>query len=209
MYDGIVSSHLRFRLGLPGRFYQIHDTTSFTSFLGDLPEAGQRPDSDQVRFRRIHNELREILPQLIHREFTRADLSRRFCRTLFERMGYSAEAVTVQEGSGEAGSDIVVTVGDPLLLPEFRVGVQVFSYEGVVEKGALQKKLKQLLGGWEKNDLDCGVLLTTGHCNEAASAELADHNKEHPAQLVRLIEGNDLADLFLKHYPPSAFQEFI
>ena len=47
------------------------------------------------------------VPDALHREFGRADLSRLFCAELFERMGYSSE---VQEGPAEAGSDVVVTL---------------------------------------------------------------------------------------------------
>ena len=50
-------------------------------------------------------------------------------------MGYSVDSVAVQEGPAEAGSDVVVTVGDPLLPDriEFQIGVQVFSSKGTVE----------------------------------------------------------------------------
>ena len=200
MRDEIVPSHLHFRLGLQGVFYRIHDTSSFVSFLEELPQAGQRQASARASVRRIHNALREKLPEAIHHQFARTDLSRRFCPELFERMGYSSQ---VQEGPAEAGSDIVLTIDNPLLPCEFRVGVQVFSYEGSVEEWALQGKLDQLLGGWEDNSLDYGVLLTTGHCTEDASAALDDHNAKHPKRLVRLIQGNDLADLFLTYFPPS------
>ena len=166
MYDEIVPSQLRHRLGCPGRFSQVWDTSSLFIFLEGLPEAGRQQDgSNRASVRRIHNELRRNLPEALHREFSRADLSRRFCSELFERMGYSSE---VQEGPGEAGSDVVVTVGNPLLPDEFRIGVQAFAYEGIVQEGALKPKLKQLLGGWAENSLDYGVLLTTGCCSEAS-----------------------------------------
>ena len=184
------------------RISQVYDTSSFFGFLEDLPNRGQLQDgSNRASLRRIHNGLRENLPDALRREFGRADLSRRFCPDLFERMGYSAE---VQEGPAEAGSDVVVTVGNPLLPDDgFRIGVQAFAYEETVEEWALQDKLEQLLGGWEDNSLDYGVLLTTGRCSEAAVAALHKHNKEKPDRLVRLIEGDELADLFLKHFPPG------
>ena len=202
MYDEIVPSQLRQRLGRPGRISQVYDTSSFFGFLEDLPNRGQLQDgSNRASLRRIHNGLRENLPDALRREFGRADLSRRFCPDLFERMGYSAE---VQEGPAEAGSDVVVTVVNPLLPDDgFRIGVQAFAYEETVEEWALQDKLEQLLGGWEDNSLDYGVLLTTGRCSEAAVAALHKHNKEKPDRLVRLIEGDELADLFLKHFPPG------
>ena len=202
MYDEIVPAQLRQRLGRPGRFSQVHDPSSFSSFLEDLPNRGQLQDgSIRASLRRIHNGLRKNLPDELRKEFGRADLSRRFCSDLFERMGYSAE---VQEGPAEAGSDVVVTVGNPFLPDDgFQIGVQVFAYEGTVEEWSLQEKLEQLLRGWEKNSLDYGVLLTTGCCSEAAVTALHKHNKEKPDRLVRLIEGDELADLFLKHFPPD------
>ena len=210
MYDAIVPSQLRHRLGRPGRFSQVYDTAPLFRFLEDLPGQDDcKTTSNQMSemsLQRIHNELRGKLPEALHREFSRADLSRQFCRVLFDRMGYTTD---VQEGRYEAGSDIVVTVGNPLLPDELRIGVQVFSYEGDVQKSALQRKLDQLLGGWETNSLNYGVLLTTGRCSEAAVAALRDHNrveslkKENLKRLVRLIGGNDLADLFLQHFPPG------
>ena len=206
MYDKIVTSQLRHRLGRPGRLSQVYDTSSFSIFLEHLHNHNQgqpQDDSNLASLQRIHNELRGILPDAVRREFSRADLSRRFCPDLFERMGYSAE---VQEGPAEAGSDVVVTVGNPFLPDDgFRIGVQVFAYEGTVEEWALHDKLEQLCGGWEDNSLDYGVLLTTGRCSEAAVAALHKHNKEKPDRLVRLIEGDELADLFLKHFPPGDF----
>ena len=204
MYDEIVPSQLRHRLGRPGRLSQVYDAAPLFRFLKDLPNQGQlQGDSNQMSemsLQRIHNELRGKLPEALHREFSRTDLSRQFCRVLFDRMGYTTD---VQEGPYEAGSDVVVTVDNPLLPGEFRIGVQVFSYEGDVQESALQPKLDQLLRGWETNSLNYGVLLTTGRCSEAAVAALRNHNKEKPDRRVRLIEGDDLADLFLKHFPPG------
>ena len=208
MYDEIVPSQLRHRLGRPGRFSQVYDTAPLDICLKDLSNQGQlQDDSNQISemsLQRIHNDLREKLPKALHREFSRADLSRQFCRVLFDRMGYTTE-VHVQEGPYEAGSDVVVTVDNPLLPGEFRIGVQVFSYEGDVQESDLQTKLEQLLLGWETNALDYGVLLTTGRCSKAALAALCHHNKEHSKRRVRLIDGDDLADLFLKHFPPDDF----
>lgn len=204
MYDEIVPSQLRQRLGRPGRFSEVYDTSALFIFLDHLPEQGRlQDDSNRASVNRIHDGLREKLPEAIHREFSRADLSRRFCAELFERMGYRPEKVKMQEGPAEAGSDVVVDVNHPLLPDEFRIGVQVFSFEGTVEEWALQRKLKQLLWGWEENSLDYGILLTTGRCSETAKTALRNHNKKNPDRLVRLIEGDELADLFLKHFPPT------
>lgn len=116
-------------------------------------------------------------------------------------MGYNHE---VQEGRGEAGADIVVEVGNPLLPDEgFRVGVQAFAYGGNVREGSLERKLNQLLEGWETNDLDYGVLLTTGIPTGEALEVLVSHNEENPDRHVKLIDGDALADLFLQHFPPA------
>ena len=203
-YDEIVSSQLRQRLGKPGRFSKAHDTKPFFAFLQDLSKAGHRQDgSNQAILNRIHDELRKILPAALRTEFSGADLSRRFCRDLFERMGYSSD---VQEGPTEAGSDVVVTIGSPLLPNEveFQLGVQVFAYDGTVEADALQSKLDQLLRGWEDNDLNYGALLTTGHCSAKAKEVLQNHNRNNKERLVHLIEGDDIADLFLQYFPPAS-----
>lgn len=203
MYDEIVSAQLRNSLGRPGRFYEPTDPAPFLTFLDELPEAGRlQDDSNRASLRRIHNELRKELPDAIRREFANADLSRKFCPVLFERMGYS---VVVQECPAEAGTDVVVTIGSPLLLSdvEIRIGVQVFAWEGTVDEEGLKAKLEQLLAGWEENGLCYGALLTTGRCSEAAQKAVRRHNKEVPDRLVRLIDGEDLAELFLQHFPPG------
>ena len=201
MYDEIVPSQLRYRLGRPGRFSQVYDTTALSLFLNALPLQGQiQDDSATTGVKRIHTELRQKVPNALRREFSQADLSRRFCAELFERMGYSPE---VQEGPGEAGSDVIVTIGNPLLPAEFRIGVQAFAYEEPVEEPALKGKLTQLLNGWKRNSLDYGVLLTTGRCGEAVRNVLRHHNTKNPDRQVTLIDGEDLADLFLQHFPPE------
>ena len=202
-YDEIVPSKLRYRLGVPGRFSEISDLNPLFTFLRDIPEAGRiQDDSNRASVRKIHNELRKKLPDALHREFSRADLSRKLCPDLFERMGYS---FVVQEGPADAGSDVVVTVGDPLLPDsvEFQIGVQVFSAEGTVKESYFQSKLDQLLQGWDDNHLDYGALLTTGRCSKEARELLRKHNQNTPKRLVRLIDGDELADLFLQYFPPG------
>ena len=160
MYDEIVPSQLRHRLGRPGRFSQVYDTAPLFRFLKDLPCQGQlQGDSNQMSemsLQRIHGGLRKGLADALYSEFGRADLPRQFCRELFERMGYTPD---VQEGPYEAGSDVVVTVPDRLLPEEveIRIGIQVFSYVGEVQESDLQSKLDQLLRGWETNSLNYGV----------------------------------------------------
>ncbi len=202
MYDEIVLSSLRRRMGKPRRLSVVNDTGPLKILLDSLSEAGQIQDgTNRVSIGRIHTKLREGLPDVIRQEFSGADFSRQFCSRLFERMDYDHD---VQEGRGEAGSDIVVTVGAPLLPDKgFRVGVQAFAYEGDVYGESLEGKLSQLLEGWEANKLDYGVLLTTGIPTDEAWAILDSHNKENPQRHVKLIDGNMLADLFLQHFPPA------
>ena len=200
-YDEIVPAQLRYRIGRPGRFSRIYDTTALDLFLNALPLQGQIQDgSIMARVTRIHGELQQVVPSSLLREFSQADLSRRLCPELFERMGYSSE---VQEGPNEAGSDVIVIVGSPLLATELRIGVQAFAYEGTVGRQELQEKLEQLLRGWETNGLDYGVLLTTGICDEDTRNILQCHNANNPSLQVTLIDGECLADLFLQHFPPQ------
>ena len=206
LYDEIVPSQLRHRLGVQGRFSQVNNTEPFFDFLRSLPEAGRQHDLNQISMmslQRLHSVIRRGLADSLHVEFSRADLSRLFCRDLLHRMGYTP---VVQEGPNEAGSDIVVTVHDRLLPEEIeiRIGIQIFSYVGEIQETDLQYKLDQLLGGWEINELDYGVLLTTGHCSKTAKGALIRHNNDNPNRLVRLIDGDILADLFLEYFPPNA-----
>ena len=151
MRDEIVSAQLRHRLGRPGRFSRVYDTTPFYRVLEDIENAGQRQETAPLgcKCRGYTGTSEETFHDALRREFGRADLSRVFCAELFERMGYSSN---VQEGPAEHGSDIVVTVGDPLLPDKgVQIGVQAFSYEDPVDAPALQEKLEQLLAGWEEN----------------------------------------------------------
>ena len=200
MYDKIVPSTLKYRLGRPGRFSQVHDRKTFFDFLEDLPEAGQQQDgSISAIVKRIYGDLEKSLPKMLKREFARHDLSRKLCPKLFERMGYACD---VQEGPYEAGSDLVVTVNSPLLPGDgFTVGVQAFAFEGDVAEASLKRKLDQLLEGWETNSLDSGVLLTTGDCGPAAEKLIEEHNEDNPDRPVHLIGGEELAELFLQHFP--------
>lgn len=203
MNDKIVRPALKYRLGRPGRFSQVHNSKPFFDFLEDLPEAGQQQDgSISENIKRIYSDLGKSLPEMLKQEFPRHDLSRKLCPKLFERMGY---ACVVQEGRYEAGSDLVVTVHSPLLPGNgVTVGVQVFAYEGDVAEGPLKGKLEQLLKGWEANSLDSGVLLTTGNCVPAAEGLIEKYNEDNPDWPVHLIDGDELAELFLQHFPPES-----
>lgn len=202
MYDKIVPSTLRYRLGKQGRFSRVNDSEPFFGVLEALPEAGQQQDgSISAIIKRIYRNLGKPLPGMLKQEFAQHDLSRKFCSKLFERMGY---ACVVQEGRYEAGSDLVVTVNSPLLPGNgFTVGVQAFAFEGDVAEASLKTKLDQLLEGWEINSLDSGVLLTTGDCGPAAEKLIDKHNEDNPDRPVRLIGGEKLAELFLQHFPPG------
>lgn len=180
----------------------MYQTGPFWKFLDNIDEAGTPEDpSNHEREKRIYKELYGPLSDELYNEYSRTDLSRRFCHELFDRMGYTFE---VQEGPAEAGSDVLVTVGNWLLGEEitFKVGVQVFAYSGNITEATLESKLNQLLKGWGINDLDFGALLTTGHCNNEARELLRRHNHDNPEKKVRLIEGNELAACFLKYFPP-------
>lgn len=111
-------------------------------------------------------------------------------------MGYS---VDVQEGRYERGSDLVVTVGSPLLPEEATslVGVQVASFSGKVSGHNLQKKVDQLINRGEANELDFGVILTTGQCEEEALDRIEAHNSESERK-IKVIDGKPLAGLFLR-----------
>ena len=95
-----------------------------------------------------------------------------------------------------------VTVSSQLLPEdvEFRVGVQVFSYKGNVAASSLEAKLNQLLSGWDENELDYGLLLTTGNCGEDAKRVLREHPDKR-SEKIRLVEGDQLADFFLRYFP--------
>lgn len=199
MHDPIVLSELRYRLGRPGRFSEIYGTQSFMSLLDDLPRAGQGADSsNQVRRRRIVDELSKDIPELIRKEFSQHDFSKRFCRELFDRMGLHYEVI---EGPREKGSDIIVTVQYPLLPDESKtIGVQAFAYKETIDADDLREKLTQLLSGWLDHALDYGVLLTTGNCASEGHDIIKSHNEEHTDRPVTLIDGPPLSDLFLRYF---------
>ncbi len=105
-----------------------------------------------------------------------------------------------QEGAYENGSDIVVTIQNVVLPEEIRVGVQVFAYEDEIELGEFTRKLDQLIGGWEKNSLDFGLLMTTVVCKPECWKRLERHNHENPARRVKLIDGSQLAQFFVQYF---------
>lgn len=197
--DAIVPPTIRTKLGLPGRLNRMHGLTGeFEQLLDHLEHKGiPEGEENDVRIGRIAERFHRDLPELLQKEFPNHDLSRRLCTELFDAMGYGVE---LQEGPGEHGSDLVVTIGSPLL-PESatsQVGVQVASYEDEVSKSTINRKLDQLLEGWDVNQLDYGVIFTTGEATDAAFDRIEDHN-ESDDRPVKLLDGRDVADLFLRH----------
>jgi len=195
--DAVVPPIIRSRLGLQGRFFCLYDMKELEVLLSRLKEVGKQEIGADARFERIIRELHKHVPKLVHHEFPQHDLSRKFCKELFGRIGYPFE---IQEGSGEKGSDIVVSISNPLLSDEFRVGIQVFSYTGPVSTSEVKRKLAQLLEGWEDNALDYGVLLTTGELSREDRKGLEEHNRANPTRKVKAIDGEQFADLFLQNF---------
>jgi hypothetical protein len=196
-YDEIVPPRIRNKLGLQGRFYELYDIDLLRGLLGQIASSGRIDRGTAVpRIKRIFDSIAHTVSELIQQEFPRHDFSRIFLKELFEAMGYS---VLLQEGPSEHGADLVVTVGDELLPRQFTVGVQAFSYEGEISISALRSKLKQLHGGWEKNHLDFGVLITTGRCREGKKI-IEESNKAKPERLVRLIDSEQLASILINHF---------
>lgn len=195
-YDTIVHPRLRKKLGLQGRFYTIYDTDLLKILIEQSDKAGAVEDWNPAK--RVGHILGSIAPQvavLLQREFPRHDLSR-FCDELFSSMGYSSK---LQEGPGEQGSDLVVVVGNELLPRTFTIGVQCFSWEGSASQTELKRKLKQLLDGWDRNQLDYGVLLTTASCDLECHKLISTHNSDHRDQQIKLIDGKELATLVTRY----------
>jgi len=161
-----------------------------------VANVGESEDSLSRRLERITDGLTSYLPEKIRFAFPNQDLEW-LCDELFNRMGYSTRW---QAGPGEKGSDIVVTAGIPLIEKDSTIGVQIFAFEETVNADSLQPKLSQLLSGWNANALDYGVLLTTGICDCPARDLVRNHNKEDRSRPVRLIEGKELAELFLQYF---------
>jgi hypothetical protein len=196
-YDEIVPPRIRTKLGLQGRFYELYDIELLKSVLERIDHSGKIDAGTAApRIKRVFDSISQKVSELIQGEFPRHDFSRIFLKELFEAMGYS---VLLQEGPTEHGADLVVTIGDDLLPRQFTVGVQAFSYEGEISPNALQAKLNQLHEGRARNHLDFGVLITTGSC-PGGKKLIEENNKDNPQQQVRLIDGEQLASLFIQHF---------
>ncbi len=196
--DPIVPAQLRYRLQRPGRLSEIRDIEPLRRVLAAMNLAGQAAAAgSRPQRRRIADDLARVVPDLLRREWSQHDFTRHFCFELFEKMGLDT---TVQEGPGDQGTDVLVTVSHPLLLDDCTVGVQAFAYEGDVSARALRGKLDQLLAGWDVNGLDQGVLLTTGICGRSATDMIHEHNLSRQDRRVRLIDGRELTEIFLRYF---------
>lgn len=195
--DAIVPAIIRHKLGLQGRFYELREPDAIAALLAALPSAGKRTREDHFeeligRLQALEEDLASRLPGLFPAKNMSAFLSQ-----LLGRMGHEVEYL---EGPSERGSDIVLVMENPFVAAPLRVGIQVGSYTGNVSADQVSEKLKQLLSGWSANRLDYGALVLTGACGSDARAVLATHNKDHPAQAVRLLDGGDMARLVLSAY---------
>lgn len=186
------------------RFIGI-DFNIYKQFEEDYVRLGPDAEGERDRIGAIHQKLLDRIlsdiPSFIHEEYLSADLSRKFCSDLFERMGYQ---IDVLEGRSDKGTDVLVVVSDQLLGQKVNVGVQVFSYEGEVSlhgNGGVKYKLDQLIDGWKDNNLERGVLFTTGQCSKEAQEYLEKYKEENKDKPVRLIDGAEVAELFLQYFP--------
>ena len=200
--DPRVPPALRHRLGKPGRFSEVSNPALVEDLLERL-SSGVGSEAAATPLGRLHSQLRGDLLQIIaglgasiQAEHPAKDLSS-FVDELFRRMRLDP---VLQEGPGERGSDVVVEV-EHELLPRLRIGAQVFSWQGEAAAGSVRAKLEQLVAGWEANRLDFGLLVTTAKVDTAVRQVVVDHNRASHDRRVRLIDGRELADLFLRHWP--------
>ena len=199
--DPRVPPALRNRLGKQGRFTQMHDPSPLEDLLerllsGLTPEQAASPIG--LLHARLKTELEQIVVGLgakIQAGHPGKDLST-FIQGLLEQMGYEP---VLQEGPREYGSDLVVEIMHELL-PALRVGIQVFSWQGEAAADSVRRKLDQLLAGWERNALDFGLLVTTANATVKAREMIRKHNEAELARRVRLIDGHELSDLFIRHW---------
>jgi len=191
--DPRVPQLLAARMRLPGRLNELYDLQLLEDLI-DRINAGVTEDPPSARIRR---RMRKEILTSIRAEYPNKVFTTTLLPALFRALGH--ENIDIQEGAGEAGSDVVVSIASPLLPRELRIGVQGFAYEGEVASAELARKLEQLLRGWTANQLDFGLLLTTGDCSK--TRWLVDkHNKDNASQLVQLMDAVELADLVLEHF---------
>ena len=71
------------------------------------------------------------------------------------------------------------------------------------KSGTLGKNWTSYCAAGKRTAPKYGALLTTGRCSDEARALLLRHNQNEKNRPVRLIDGDDLADLFLRYFPPA------
>jgi hypothetical protein len=202
--DDIVPLRLKNLMGLPGRLYELLETAAVEEVLRRKSEAAQiAPGNLKKGIQLVQAAAGPLLAgfnasvsALIHNEFRKQNFSLLW-QDLFTRMGLQSQ---YQEGAGEYGSDIVLTLQHDVLPVEIRIGIQAFSYEGDVVLQKFKRKLDQLVAGWENNSLDYGLLVTPVVCSSTCRETLKQHNREHPTRLIKLIDGSYLAQLFIQHF---------
>jgi len=188
--DAIVPALIRHKLGLQRRFYQLNVEQSDIDFLlRNIPNRSVAVGTHALSFSRMIDTAHRDVARRWTTFFPAANLSR-FLAELLERYG---ERVDLREGPSEKGTDLVVEIQNDFLDRPLIVGIQVGSYEGDVYAGTVQEKLGQLLSGWDHNSLDYGALVLTGDWKDEAKQVIEDHNRTHPTQRVKWIDGRQLA----------------
>ena len=188
--DSIVPPSIRHKIGLQRRFYRLNvDQSDIDFLLRNLPNRSVAPTTHFSSFARMMNTANLELAKQWNRFFPVANLSR-FLAALLERHG---ERVDLREGPSEKGSDLVVEIQNDFLDRTLTIGIQVGSYEGDVSPETVRQKLDQLLDGWEANSLDYGALVLTGNWQDQAKQVVEDHNRDHPTQRIKWIDGRELA----------------
>ncbi len=188
--DAIVPPVIRHKLGLQRRFYSLNvDQSDIESLLSNLPKRSVKRATYASSFSQMMDAANRDLAKQWNTFFPVANLSR-FLAELLERHG---ERVDLREGPSERGSDLVVEIQNEFLDRPLVIGIQVGSFEGDVYPGKVKEKLNQLLDGWDSNSLDYGALVLTGDWRDDAKQVVEDHNRDHPTQRVKWIDGRQLA----------------
>ena len=208
MDDAIVPIPVRHKLGLQRRFYELKDEQAVSDLVAKLSNAGNRLAATPLE--RLAERVAEHRTQAEAAFAT--DLARQFPTHRLSEMVHllfraNGDQTDYQEGRSENGSDIVLSIDNPVLLRPMRVGIQVKAYSGNVSPQELQRALTQLLNGWEANRLDAGALVITGDINAAAREVLNAHNRENHRQPVRLLDAAQITRLAFQVYYKEGFGE--
>jgi hypothetical protein len=142
MDDAVVPIPIRHKLRLQRRFYRLTDDDEIAALIARLPSAGSAVAKTPLE--RLSERIGE------HRAKAEAafavDLAHQFpAKRLSELVDLLLRAggdqTEYQEGAGEHGSDIVLSVDNPVLLRPIRVGIQVAAYDGAVSPETMASKL--------------------------------------------------------------------